>query len=383
MKRLFLFLPVLFFACQNEEEETPVELKSDQEIVSQYLDIDLDNTESYTDIEFPVHYTPPILNVTNDNPENPVTNEGAQLGRVLFYDVSLSLNNTISCASCHQQENGFSDLAQFSTGFENGLTPAHSMRLLNTKFYVDGSMFWDKRAESVEDQVVQPIQDHIEMGFNAENGGLDALLTKLRNLEYYPILFKTAFGSEEITEEKLAFALSQFVRSMVSVNSKFDEGFAQVFNPALPVRGVSLNFPNFNAAEFRGKDVFLEPAFAGAISCGGCHRPPTFALALEAKSNGLDQGETTVFKAPSLKSVALDGAFMHDGRFSTLEEVIEHYNSQVKAGPATDNGLIDPSTGLPQQLELSEQEKSNLVQYLLTLTDEDILEDEKFSNPFK
>ena len=383
MKKFLLIFTVVLFACQKKENDKPADIKSDQEIISQYLDIDLNTPEYYTSISYPAHYTPPIIEVTNDNAVNEITDKGAQLGRVLFYDVNLSFNNTISCSSCHQQQLGFSDLAQFSSGFKNGLTGAHSMRLLNTKFYVDGSMFWDKRVESVEAQVLQPIQDHIEMGFSIENGGMNALLNKLRGLEYYPILFKQAFNSDEITDEKLSYALAQYVRSIVSINSKFDEGFSQVFNPALPDRGISQNFPNYTTAENRGKNLFLSPKFPGAPVCGGCHRPPTFALALEARSNGLDAGEEITFKSPSLKSIALEEAFMHDGRFTTLEEVVEHYNSGIQIGPATDIALINPITGEPHQLGLTDLEKANLIAFLHTLTDEVVATDPKFSNPFK
>lgn len=385
MKKLKVFLIILVVvACSKKEDESEVvpDLRTEQEIIDQYLNIDLDVPLNYSNTNFPDHYTLPIIEVTNEPDSNLTTNLGAQLGRVLFYDVNLSRNNTISCSSCHQQNNAFSDLDQFSTGFEGGETGAHSMRLLNSLFYAAGTMFWDKRASTLEDQVIQPIQDHIEMGFDSINGGMGAVVNKLEQKEYYPILFKEAFGTEEISTLRIQKALAQFVRSMISVNSKFDDGFEQVFDIGLVDRGLTLNFPNFNPAENRGKNLFSTPKYPGAPTCAGCHRPPTFALALESRSNGLDAGETTTFKSPSLKSIAEDGAFMHDGRFSTLAEVIEHYSTGVELGPATDNLLIQ-NNGEPHRLNFTEQDVEYLVAFLETLTDNELANDVRFSDPFK
>lgn len=382
MKKLLLFLPILFIACNSDDEETPETLKSDQEIIDEHLNISLANIPNYETVDYPIHYDPITVDFNNIPDDNPITNKGAQLGRVLFYDVKLSLNNTISCASCHKQDMGFSDEAQFSTGFEGGLTETHSMRLLNAQFFEPGQMFWDKRAETLEDQIIVPIQDHIEMGFTTENGGLTALVEKLEDVPYYPILFKEAYGDASITVERLQKSVAQFVRSMVSINSKFDEGFAQVFDPSLANGGMQNQFPNFSRSENRGKLLFLNRPFPNAPFCAGCHRPPTFALTSTALGNGLFEGQETVFKSPSLKSIGLEQNFMHDGRFSTLEEVIDHYNSGVKVGPATDQFLLDIN-GEPHQLGFSEQDKEDLVAFLETLTDNTIAQDEKFADPFK
>lgn len=382
MKKLLLILPVLFIACQSDDEETPELLKSDQEVIDQYLNLSLSNLPNYETPDYPIHYDPITVDFNNIPEDNPITNKGAQLGRVLFYDVKLSMNNTISCSSCHKQDVGFSDEAQFSTGFEGGLTGVHSMRLLNAQFFEPGQFFWDKRAETLEDQIIGPIQDHIEMGFTEENGGLNALVEKLEIVPYYPILFKEAFGDKNITVERLQKSVAQFIRSMVSTNSKFDEGFSQAFNPLQEGNGVINPFPNFTGAENRGKLLFMTRPFPNAPFCAGCHRPPTFALTSTALGNGLFEGQETVFKSPSLKSIALEQNFMHDGQFSTLEEVIEHYNSGVQTGPATDPFLLDIN-GQPHQLGFSEQEKADLVAFLQTLTDNTIAQDEKFADPFK
>lgn len=160
-------------------------------------------------------YAAQALQATDNTPaNNPITNDGATLGRVLFYDVGLSQNNTISCASCHKPTEAFGDNAVKSLGFKGGLTGRHSMRLLNVRFYGSGKMFWDERAATLEQQVLMPIQDTTEMGMT-----LPALVTRLSNNNIYPSLFQKAFGSTEVNSDRIARALSQFIRSLVTYNA--------------------------------------------------------------------------------------------------------------------------------------------------------------------
>src|SRR5690606_28940623 len=181
-------------------------------------------------------------------------NESATLGRVLFYDNNLSVNNTIACASCHQQQFAFSDTARLSVGLDGGLTGRHSMRLVNARFSTEQKFFWNERAMSLEDQTTRPIQDHVEMGFSGQNGkpDLDSLIRKLEGIDYYERLFTLAFGTSEITEEKIQKALAQFIRSIQSFDSKFDAGRAMVNNDVV-------DFPNFTMQENMGKRLFLDP----------------------------------------------------------------------------------------------------------------------------
>lgn len=374
----------LFASCKKEE--VPVPTANNRDIIAKYLTLDADNLPNYAAPAYHVHYGPNILANDNAPSINRVTNAGAALGRVLFYDKNLSRNNTISCASCHVQEKGFGDESILSRGFEGGLTGMHSMRLANANFYTGERMFWDKRAVDLEDQVTQPIKDAVEMGFDEAHGGFGAVVQKMQGLEYYPALFELAFGSREITEDKAKRALAQFIRSMVSTGSKFDQGFAAVFNPALPGAGNGAPFPNYTAQENRGKQLFILAPPQG-VACAACHTLPTFALAQNSLSNGLDAGETRIFKSPSLKNVAVGGPLMHDGRFQTLEEVVEHYNSGIQNGPALDNRLRippgQPNAGQPLRLNLSADDKAALVAFLRTLTDEALLTDTKFANPFR
>lgn len=358
--------------------------------------LDLPETPySYTNLVIPTHLRTNTLigpgqNAATDNDNtptsNPTTDAGATLGRVLFYDKSLSANGTISCASCHKQEKGFSDDLVLSQGFAGGKTRRHSMSLINARWYDRGRFFWDERAASLESQVLMPFQDPVEMGMT-----LEGLVTKVQSQSYYPELFQKAFGSTSITSDKIAKALSQFVRSIVSVTSKYDIGRQAVNIP-------TANFPNFTVSENNGKQLFFLPPNLGGGGCIGCHSTEAFINPDRgATNNGLDAASTTdqgvfeaipnpaflgTFKVPSLKSVELTAPYMHDGRFVTLEEVVEHYNSGVQNHPNLNNALKGPN-GQPQQLNWTAQQKADVVNFLKTLTDQTLVTDVRFSNPFK
>ena len=329
---------------------------------------------NYANITLPSHFNNAQITGADNTPtNNPITNAGATLGRVLFYDKRLSANNTIACASCHLQSNGFSDPAQFSTGFAGGLTGRNSMGLANASYFQSGRFFWDERAATLEAQTLMPIQDSVEMGLT-----LNQLVTKVSAESYYPPLFAQAFGTPEVTSDRISRALAQFVRSMVSYQSKYDQG-------------VVTNFSNFTAQENQGRQIFN-----GQGRCDNCHTTDLF-IAPEARNNGLelvstDNGLGIVtgnpadngkFKVPSLRNIALTGPFMHDGRFTTLAEVVEFYNSEVQAHPNLDRRLrqVGPN-GPPRRLNLTQAQKDALVAFMETLTDQAFVSDAKFSDPF-
>jgi cytochrome c peroxidase len=300
---------------------------------------------------------------------------------VLFHDKRLSINNTTACSSCHQQSNGFVDPNRFSVGFSgSAFTDAHSMRLGNIRFYAGNTMFWDKRAASVEAQATQPIRNGVEMGFDDAHGGFGAVTAKMATLPYYPELFRWVYGDPAITEDRIQRALAQFERSMVSVNSKFDTEFARVYNPTAPQRGLGAPFTGYTAQEERGKHSSSPDRHRAGRGCNACHSAPTFALAPNSLSNGLDAGETKIFKSPSLKNVAFTGPYMHDGRFQTLEQVVDHYARGIQNGPALDNRLKTPQ-GQPLRLNLTVADRDALVAFLRTLNDSTLTSDTKFSNP--
>lgn len=351
--------------------------------VSQFLNIDPATPANY-ETDLPPHFQ---AAVANDNVPKLASataspNDTITLGRVLFHDKNLSINGTVSCASCHQQDAAFSDAKRFSVGFSGvDMTTRHSMRLANVRFYKPGTMFWDKRAASLEVQSVMPLQNAVEMGFDDAHGGLSALVEKMKALPYYPELFRLAFGDAAISPDRMQTALAQFMRRIVSVNSRWDSGYAKVFAPALPDKGLDLDIPDFTSQENRGRHLFMAAQAQGGLNCAACHVPPSFALA-GSGSNGLDAGETVSFKSPSLKNVGQSAAFMHDGRFTSLEEVVEHYNSGVKDGPALDKRLKD-ADGKPLVLNLTQEDKAALVAFLKTLTDPVVAANPVFGNPFR
>lgn len=345
--------------------------------------LDLDHPANYSRPSWPVHYDARVLLQDNTPDTNVITDRGATLGRVLFYDRRLSINDRVSCATCHVARQGFANDAKLSIGFDGvARTKAHAMRLANVRFYTPRMMFWDRRAPSLEAQAIQPIMDPVEMGFDPSHGGLDSLLGKVRALDYYPTLFAYAFGDPAISEARIQRALAQFVRGIVSLDSRFDQEFARAYDPMLANRGILKDFAGFTAQENRGKLLFILARASGGAGCGSCHEVPTFALTGSSRSIGLDEGETRVFKSPSLKNVAVTGPYMHDGRFATLAQVIEHYVNGIQEGPSLDERLRAPENGLPQRLPLTSADKAALVSFLKTLTDPTVMADPRFSDPF-
>jgi cytochrome c peroxidase len=331
----------------------------------------------YADPDLPAHFKTPIARSFDNTPaDNPVTDAGATLGRVLFYDTRLSANNTVACASCHRQERAFVDPNRFSKGFDGRLTDRHAPSLVNLRFYPRGRFFWDERARSLEDQILRPIQSKVEMGQD-----LARLPDILGKDEHYPKLFAKAFGDSKVTNERLARAIAQFLRSMISYRSRYDEGL-------IKARVVRVDFDNFTGEENQGKTLFLE-------RCAICHLPAGQAAHFFTNrpiNNGLDgdfkqtdggvgdislnPAQLGLFKSPSLRNVELTGPYMHDGRFASLDEVIDHYSKGIKPHPNLDGRLRRP-------LDFSAKQRASLVAFLRTLSDTHFITDAKFSDPFQ
>jgi cytochrome c peroxidase len=326
-----------------------------------------------------------VIDHDNTPGDNPTTNAGAALGRVLFYDKDLSLNSTVACASCHEQAKGFADPRTLSVGFAGGNTRRHSMGLTDARFYQRGRAFWDERAATMEAQALMPIQDSVEMGMT-----LVDLETRLAQKSYYSGLFNAAFGDPAINSERIGKAIAQFVRSLVSITSRYDQGRAQVGNFNQP-------FPNFTAQENQGKNLFLTAPQNGGAGCGGCHATEAFVNEQRGPlNNGLDADTSSdqgafetfgtpnflgAFKVPSLRNIGVRAPYMHDGRFTTLDQVVEHYNSGVQAHPNLDQRLRLPN-GNPIRLNLSTAQKQAIVAFMNTLTDPAFLNDVRYSSPF-
>ncbi|MFY8187298.1 MAG: cytochrome-c peroxidase [Flavobacterium sp.] len=385
-----VFVSLLFASCSKDEAvyEPIPEFTAVEEMFGE--SIDLENLQNYANQSVPFY-------ITKDNAfGNQITDKGATLGRILFYDKNLSSNNTISCASCHQQALAFSDSDVASVGV-NGATGRHSMRLVNARFGAEAKFFWDERAANLETQTTMPIKDHGEMGFSGENGdpNFNALILKLSQLDYYKELFTFVYGSEEITESKMQLALAQFIRSIQSFDSKYDIGRATAANDGQP-------FTNFTAQENQGKNLFLSPPqfnqnsvrVGGGLGCGGCHRAPEFDIDPNSRSNGIGGSinggaDFTNTRSPSLRNIAdlngnPNGPMMHTGVIATLQASIGHYGNLTAA--AMNNPNLDPRlkpNGVGQQLNLNANEVNAVIAFLKTLSGTDVYTNEKWSNPFE
>ncbi|MGB0863208.1 MAG: cytochrome-c peroxidase [Saprospiraceae bacterium] len=351
---LFLCILIIgFTACDNEEvipkDETPYNL-------------------SYGDLPVPVLPS-----------DNPLTVQGVELGKMLFYETMLSKDGTQSCVSCHRQEDGFSDTTQFSIGVENLPGKRQAMPVFNMAWHTN-EFFWDGRAHLLRDQSLKPIQDPLEMNETLEN-----VITKLSGEKEYRDQFSRAFGSTEITSEKMSLAMEQFMMSIVSYQSKYDEYLAGT--------------TQLTASEERGRVLFFAeynpffPDQSGA-DCAHCHSGRNFENdeymnnGLDTDANITDIGREEVtedandkgkFKVPSLRNIEMTRPYMHDGRFQTLEEVIEHYNSGIKASTTADPTVLNTqSTGL----FLNAQDKEDLLNFLKTLTDDTFLNNSEYASPF-
>jgi cytochrome c peroxidase len=316
---------------------------------------------------------PALPEKTVDYPQSQNDNL-ATLGRVLFYDKQLSLHNNLSCGSCHQQQYAFSDNKATSEGTD-GIRGKRNTPIVFPK---SSKLFWDGRANSLNDMVLRPVEEPVEM-----NQTLERVVTKIRNLDYYKRLFAIAFPAvAQPDTTHIRAAIAEFVKNFGLSNTKFvraDKGQDQL-----------------TAEENLGKDLFF-----GKAKCSNCHQLNPNAVNAYYSSGtvhhniGLDEvysdngvgaithndADNGAFMMPILLNIEYTAPYMHDGRFATLEEVIEHYNSKVKNHPNLDRFLKDYN-GQPIRLHLTDAEKASLVSFLKTLSDPSLLTDPKFSDPF-
>ena len=335
------------------------------------------NPVAFDDTPFVLEYG--NLPVPDLPADNPLTEQGVQLGKMLFYETMLSKDGSQACASCHRQPDGFSDSTRFSVGVELLPGKRQAMPVFNMAWH-SNEFFWDGRSNSLRDQSLKPIQDPLEMNETLEN-----VIAKLSNSEMYQDQFTKAFGSPEVTDEKMSLAMEQFMLSIVSFNSKYDKYL--------------LGEVELSESEERGRMLFEQeynPFFpeASGADCAHCHGGANFEND-RYMNNGLDtdgtmtdigRGEVTQnasdngkFKVPSLRNIAVTAPYMHDGRFQTLEEVVDHYNEGIKESSTVDITVLNTkSTGLL----LTEQDKKDLVNFLKTLTDDTFLNEPTYKSPF-
>jgi cytochrome c peroxidase len=310
--------------------------------------------------------------------DNPLTREGVKLGRMLFYEKKLSRTNTQSCASCHMQQFAFNDTAQFSIGVNNLPGGRNAMSVFNMAWHTN-EFFWDGRAHLLRHQSLKPIQDNLEMDETLNN-----VVNKLQSSSNYPNQFRKAFGTTQIDTILISKALEQFMNSIVSNHSKYDDYLTGAYTlTAQEERGRYLFFTEYNPGF---------PSTSGA-DCKHCHGGANFEND-KYMNNGIDDdlsvtdigrekvtnlpADRAKFKVPSLRNVELTAPYMHDGRFQTLEQVVDHYNL------VTNSTTLDASflQQLPNGLQLSSSDKQALVAFLKTLTDQELMTNPEYKSPF-
>jgi cytochrome c peroxidase len=329
------------------------------------------------------------------NPSTTFTNkvnEKATLGRVLFYDTHLSLNNAISCGSCHHQTSGFADNVAFSVGYEGRLTGRNSRGFANitgTTVRFDNInspsvlLFWDGRENTLQNLIGRPITNHVEMGIT----DFSEMPAKLSTLDYYKQLFTNAYGSSNISTDKISECVAIFVASITSHNSRFDQFMGNSMFSGTP------SHPEvYTANEYAGFNLFINK-----YHCQNCHRIFTSyyssadMLDIGLDQNYFDKGYGTItgrtddngkFRTPGLRNVALTAPYMHDGRFKTLDDVLNHYSHGINNSPNLTSMLKDDD-GKPKSFNISDADKEALIAFLNTLTDYTMITDPKYANPFK
>lgn len=335
--------------------------------------------------------TPYILDIPEGLPvmdqpaDNPLTVEGVALGRRLFYDNILSGNNTQSCASCHKQEHAFADGLKFSTGIDGIQGTRNSMAIINQGWNRD--FFWNGRAKTLEIQALEPVPNPIEM-----HQSWPAAMAKLQADANYPALFKKAFGADIIDSNLVAKALSQFMRTIVGGNSRFHKFLRNEASLSPSEQNGYLLFRNELKGDCQhchelGSALLTDNHFidiAQRFHNNGLDSIyPNFLGLAEVTKNPADNGK---FKTPTLLNIAMTAPYMHDGRFATLEEVIDHYDHGVKVTPSLDYFMTknypDLQVGDRRELGLTPQEKADLIAFLKCLTDSTIITNPAFSNPF-
>lgn len=387
----FLLCILFFFSCEKERN---VNDYSDDEyaLLSEYLTLP-QQVNDYQ-LELKEHFLPegktyPKVNTVSlsDIVSN---NNKATLGRVLFYDKKLSFDRNVSCGSCHKPERAFSDDKQFSEGVDNVITKRNSLALATTlSFKISYNPFdpglsrakfsWDDSAADLPQQVKNAFRKENEMNIDDEE-----IVNRINESPYYTVLFTKAFGDAEVNSDRIAESITTFIDAISSINSKFDQGLE-----ASPRFSAEKDFYNFTEEENRGKTLYN-------ANCASCHTDKHNFTVKATANNGLDMeyedkgigGRLNdaalfgVFKIPFLRNIELTAPYMHDGRFETLEQVVDHYSNGVMNHTNLSVELRN-TDGSAKNMNFNQNDRNALVAYLKTLTDESINQDERFLDPFK
>jgi len=377
IKNILPFIALLFCltSCIDNDQELMEFHYEDYELMEGVLNISQEGPPSYT-FEYPSYY-----GRTGNFDKNLAT-----LGRVMFYDEKLSADGKVSCASCHKQEIAFSDDKALSDGIDNQVTKRNSLALgavFNFQEYYGPNrvpFFWDNSISTVQDQIVTTFGSKNEMDMT-----IPQIVKVMNDNDYYQPLINRAYNTKKITEATAVEALAVFVNSMGSYSSRFDEalseeakntGFGQVTQIA------TINFKDFSEAENRGKSTYME-------ACASCHGEIMGAPNELQANNGLsisanDYGVASTqgqFKVPSLRNLSLTGPYMHDGRFESIDDVLDHYSAGIEMSSDLHPFLRDESAG-PRKFNFSTEERDDLLAFFKTLDDPAFLVDPKYSDPF-
>jgi len=353
-KVLYILVLMQFLSCSKDDSST-----SPAEYVPTPLALDVPPL-------FAQKILPPVIPFTN-----PQTVEGVALGKKLFFDTILSADNSQSCASCHAPVNAFTDASQFSDGIDGLFGDRNSMPIFNAAFNYDEKFFWDGRSFGLEQQALEPVENPIEM-----HNTWGQAVADLQSTADYPVLFQAAFNSSVITKELVTKAIAQFERTLISGNSKFDRHL--------------LGTAILTAQELNGFNVFMDETKGDCFHCHGSDNNPLWTDNI-FHNNGLDAiftdlglGQVTgdpadngKFKSPSLRNLAFTAPYMHDGRFNTLDEVINHYSEGLQNSPTIDPLMKKVAEG---GVQITPQEKADLKAFLLTLSDYDFINNPDFQN---
>lgn len=374
-----------FTACHEKPELVSSDYTFEEKaLLDRYLDLP-DEMDVY-DPKF-------LYNMVTAGVARPhIDRKKAVLGRVLFYDKSLSKDGAVSCSSCHKQELGFGDDKAVSLGVFGRTGERNSLALssvvsFGAQYGTDNNgpsatrFFWDNRSETAAQQIFASMSNPKEMDMHMEE-----IVAAVESQPFYEVLFRKAYGDAQVLPERVTESIANFVNAMGSFQSKFDQADSK--NPSGYIQS---DFTDFTAGENRGKTVYLN-------NCAACHSSRMTSAVFSHANNGLDDGlaadagvgsvtgkseDQGTFKVPTLRNIAVTAPYMHDGRFKTLEQVVEHYNSGIQNHPNLSPVLRNNVDGSPKRLNLTERDKQDLIAFLYTLTDETIRTDQRFSDPFK
>jgi cytochrome c peroxidase len=383
----FLLAAVVFTSCLKEGAEVQYKYYEDADFELMSKTLNLPSKAFDYNLVTPGYISRNFFGGNNNQDE-------ATLGRVLFYDKALSKDNKVSCASCHDQKIAFSDSKAFSDGPDGKVTTRNSLALgsvLNFSVYYGDErfgrvpFFWDNSATTVQEQAERTIGNPNEMGMK-----MSEVVSRINKLDYYQPLFKEAYQTTQITEDKILNAISAFVNAIPAYNTKWDKELDNHFvKRGNTTNLIEYDFGGYNEIQNKGKKIYLK-------ACASCHGETIGAPAETRANNGIAmnykdggigdksgiEADKALFKVPTLRNIMLTAPYMHDGSIATIDDVLDHYSNGIINHPNLHSKLRSTG-GAPVKMNFTNDERAALKEFFATLTDHELLKDERFSDPFK